>query len=91
MEDEQERATPEQMDELARALHVITQPALRRAFLANPLKTLEEHGAGGLPAGLVNALADMTYEELKVVARLVSYEQGIVIGTTEQGLSLRAF
>ncbi len=85
------RATPEQLDQLAGALHVITQPALRRAFLANPLGTLQQYGAGDLPEGFVNALADMTYEELGVVARLVSYEEGVVIGQTLDGVSLRGF
>lgn len=91
MAQEQEPATQEQLDQLARALDVITRPVLRRAFLANPLGTLKQYGAGDLPEGFVNALADMTYEELGVVARLVSYEEGVVIGQTLAGVSLRGF
>ncbi len=89
----EERATPVQLDQLARILDVITRPALRRAFLANPMGTLERHGVNldDVPTGFIDVLADMTYEELGVVARLVSYEEGIVIGQTPAGVSLRGF
>ncbi len=85
MQPQEGRATPEMLDQIGRALNVICRPALRRAFLANPWATLEEHGAGDLPEGLVDVLANMTYEELGVVARLCDCEHGYVIGMTLQG------
>lgn len=87
MEQEQEFATREQLEQLGRALYVISRPALRRAFLSDPLGTLKEHGAGDLPRELVDVLADMTYEQLSVVARLYDdeCEAGLFIGRRLDG------
>lgn len=72
------------MDQLARALHVISRPALRRAFLSDPYGTLKENEAY-LPEELVDLLASMSYEELTVVARLWQPEHGFGIGTMPDG------
>ncbi|MDQ3932607.1 MAG: hypothetical protein M3252_07210 [Actinomycetota bacterium] len=85
MESDQELATPEQLDQLARALHVISRPALRRAFLSDPHATLTANGAEYLPEALVDVLAHMSYEELSLVARLWQPEHGIGIGTMPDG------
>ncbi len=73
------------MDQLARALHVISRPALRRAFLADPHRILQENEAADLPEELVDILANMSYEELSIVARLWQPEYGYAIGTKPDG------
>ncbi len=85
MEPDQELATPEQLDQLARALHVISRPSLRRAFLSDPYGTLKENEAQDLPEVLVDVLADMSYEELSIVALLWQPEHGFGIGTMPDG------
>lgn len=88
-----EQARQEQLDQLARVLDVVARPALRRAFLANPMATLEQNGVNReiVPMGLIDVLAGMTFEELGVVARLVSYEEGIAIGQRQDGVKLCGF
>lgn len=77
------------LDQLDAVLRVIHRPALRRSFLSDPEGTLREHGVDltVFPESLVDVLADMSYEELSVVARL--YDEGcehqLVIGRKSDG------
>ncbi|HEX2027347.1 MAG TPA: hypothetical protein VHF25_05050 [Nitriliruptorales bacterium] len=82
-------ASPEIMDQLDAVLKTINRPALRRSFLSDPERILKEQGVDleVFPRELIDVLADMSYDELSVVARL--YDEGcehrLVIGRTSMG------
>jgi hypothetical protein len=55
------------------AVSVLGDAAMRKSFSADPLGTLERAGIdyGTVPKEFLDVLADMSYEELTVVSRVV--------------------
>lgn len=75
--EQQEMSDSDMVEQVANVLEVIRRPALRRQFLTHPEQTLRDNGVDldVFPTEMVDVLADMSYDELGVVAHL--HEQSI--------------
>jgi hypothetical protein len=63
---------PDPVHELARFANAITDPAVRRAFDSDPLGTLDREGVSvdALPEEVRDFITDLSYEELRLLARV---------------------
>ena len=68
----QSQGDPDALNELARFANLITNTRLRRDFDNDPLGTLERKGVKveALPKAVRTFLADLSYEELRLLARM---------------------
>jgi hypothetical protein len=66
------------------ATEVLVRPTMRRSFATDPLGTLERAGieATAIPQGVLDTLADMSYEELGIVGSVAQslVDSGIARG-----------
>jgi hypothetical protein len=63
---------PDARNEFARFANLITDPHVRREFDKDPLGTLERHGVNvaALPEAVRDFLADLSFEELRLLAHM---------------------
>lgn len=68
----QSQGDPDALNELARFANLITDTRVRRDFDNDPLATLEREGVNvaALPDAVRDFLADLSYEELRLLARM---------------------
>lgn len=68
----QSQGDPDALNELARFADLITDRDVRRAFDSDPIGTLKDRGVNvdALPPAVLEFFADLSYEELRLLARL---------------------
>lgn len=66
-------------------LQMLEHAEFRRSFLGDPRGTLQREGIDGVPQDFLNVLADLSYEELRLLGN-VGGELRVVAGVDDGGL-----
>jgi hypothetical protein len=84
------KASPEAVAALAGFVQVISRPASRKAFHADPLKALEKAkvNADHIPSDVLDHLSGLSLEELRLVSQLNSTLVGSGMKTITDGGSV---